>query len=247
MRRSGRAPVEGSTPAWASSHSRAGPVDLDAQVLLGQGRVEVLEQDVGDQAQLGRAQRVEDDDLVDPVDELGAEGALELAEDLLLDPLEAVVLALHEPHAAAAQHQLGADVRGHQHHRVLEVHVVAVGVGEDAVLEDLEQQVADVGVRLLDLVEQEHRVGLAADALGELAALLVADVARGRADQLGDGVLLHVLRHVEAHQRVLGPEQELGEPARHLGLPHSRRSEEHERADRPLRIGDAEARAADRA
>jgi len=31
-------------------------------------------------------------------------------------------------------------------------------------------------VRLLDLVEQDDRVGPAADALGELTALLVADV-----------------------------------------------------------------------
>ena len=117
----------------------------------------------------------------------------QLAEDLLLDALEAVVLALAEAHAAAAQHQLGADVGGHEDQRVLEVDLVAVGVGEHAVLEDLQQQVGDVGVRLLDLVEQDQRVGLAADALGELAALLVADVARRRADQLGDGVLLHVL------------------------------------------------------
>ncbi len=88
---------------------------------------------------------------------------------------------------------LRADVGGHQDQGVLEVDLVAVGVGEQAVLQDLEEQVGDVGVRLLDLVEQDQRVGLAPDALGELPALLVADVARRRADQLGDRVLLHVL------------------------------------------------------
>jgi peptide deformylase len=47
-------------------------------------------------------------------------------------------------------------------------------------------------VRLLDFVEQDHGVGLAAHGLGELAALVVADVAGRRADHPRDAVLLHV-------------------------------------------------------
>jgi hypothetical protein len=73
-------------------------------------------------------------------------------------------------------------------------------VGEPAVVEDLQQDVEHVGVRLLDLVEEHHRVGLAPHRLGQLAALLVADVAGGRADQTRHRVLLHVLRHVDADQ-----------------------------------------------
>ena len=70
-------------------------------------------------------------------------------------------------------------------------------VGEATLLEDLQQRVEHVGVGLLDLVEQHHRERLAPHGLGELAALFVADVAGGRADQAADGVLLHVLGHVE--------------------------------------------------
>jgi hypothetical protein len=73
-------------------------------------------------------------------------------------------------------------------------------------------------VGLLDLVKQEHRVRLAAHGLGQLAALVVADVTRGRADQTGDRVLLHVLGHVDADHRLLVAEQELGERAGELGL-----------------------------
>jgi hypothetical protein len=36
---------------------------------------------------------------------------------------------------------------------------------------------------LFDLVEQDHRVGLASHRLSQLAALLVADIARWDADQ----------------------------------------------------------------
>ena len=121
---------------------------------------------------------------------------------------------------------------------VLEVDGAPLGVGEAAVVEDLQQHVEDVVVRLLDLVEQDDRVGLAPHRLGELAALLVADVAGRRADQPGDGVLLHVLGHVDAHHVVLGVEQRLGQRLRELGLADAGGAEEDERADRPARVLD---------
>ena len=102
------------------------------------------------------------------------------------------------------------------------------------------------GVRLLDLVQQHHRVRPPAHGLGQLAALVVADVAGRRADQPRDGVLLHVLRHVDPHHRLLGVEQELGQRLRQLGLADAGRAEEDERADRPVGIAQAGARAADR-
>ena len=45
----------------------------------------------------------------------------------------------------------------------------------------LQEDVEDVGVRLLDLVQQDDREGAAAHGLRELAALVVAQVARRRA------------------------------------------------------------------
>src|SRR3546814_1145683 len=84
-------------------------------------------------------------------------------------------------------------------------------------------------MRLLDLVEQDHAVRAPAHGFGEVAALLVADVARGRADQAADRVLLHELAHVDAHHRVRAVEQELGQRLAQLGLAHAggARSEEH--------------------
>src|SRR5919109_301540 len=67
-----------------------------------------------------------------------------------------------------------------------------------------------------------------------------------RTAEPGHGVLLHVLRHVDPHHRVLVAEQELGERARQLGLADAGRAEEHERACRPLRVLEARARAPDR-
>ena len=96
---------------------------------------------------------------------------------------------------------------------VPEVDRAALRVGQPPVVEDLQQHVEDVGVRLLDLVEEHDGVGLAPHRLGELAALLVADVAGRGADQAADGVALLVLGHVEADDVVLGVEERLGERA----------------------------------
>ena len=139
------------------------------------------------------------------------------------------------------------DVRGHDQHGVLERHGAALAVGQAAVVHHLQQRVEHVRVGLLDLVEQHHRVGPAADRLGQLAALLVADVAGGRADQPRDRVLLHVLGHVDPDHRVLGVEHELGQRPRELGLADAGRAEEQERADRPVGVLEAGARAAQRA
>ena len=77
-----------------------------------------------------------------------------------------------------AQRSARADVRGHDHHRVAEVDRAALAVGQPAVVEDLQQHVEHLGVRLLDLVEEDDRVRPPPHRLGQLAALLVADVAR---------------------------------------------------------------------
>ena len=101
-------------------------------------------------------------------------------------------------------------------------------------------------VRLLDLVEQQHAVGLAAHGFGQVAALLVAHVAGRRADQARDRMLLHELAHVDADQVVFAVEQEARQRLAQLGLAHARGAEEQEGAGRAVRVGQARARAADR-
>ena len=108
-----------------------------------------------------------------------------------------------------------------------------------AVVEDLEQDVEDVRVRLLDLVQEDQAVRLAAHSVGQLAAVVVADVAGWRADEARDVVLLHELGHVQPDQRILAAEHELGQHFRQVRLADARRPHEHEDTDRPLRILEA--------
>ena len=144
-------------------------------------------------------------------------------------------------------HRLDApDVRRHDQHRVAEVDRASLSVGEPTVVEHLQQHVEHLRVRLLDLVEEHDRVRPPANRLGELAAFVVPDVARRRADQARDRMPLLVLAHVDAHHRVLVVEHELGERPRELGLADTGRPEEDERADRAIGILQPRARASQR-
>jgi hypothetical protein len=100
------------------------------------------------------------------------------------------------------------------------------------------------GMRLFDLIEQQHAVRRLGDLLGQQPALVKAHVARGRADQARDRVALHVLGHVEAHELDAHREREL---ARDLGLADTGRACEQEAADGLVGIAQARSRELDRA
>ncbi len=153
-----------------------------------------------------------------------------------------VVLGLER----VASQKLRAQVRSHDQHRVLEVNRAALGVGQPAVVHHLQQNVENIRMRLLDFVEENHRIRPAPHGFGQLPAFVVANISRRRANQPGHGVFLHVLAHVDAHHGLLVVEQELGQRPRGLGLAHARRPEEDERADGPLRIAQPRARTANR-
>ena len=183
------------------------------------------------------SQLVEDDDVVDAVEELRAEVLLQLVVDLLLHPLVVVVAtALGEAQADRLRDVGRTEVRREDQHGVLEVDRASLAVGEPAVLEDLQQAVVDLLVRLLDLVEQHDRERLAPHLLGELAALLVADVPRRGTEQPRGGEAVVELAHVDLDERVVVTEQEVGQRLRQLGLTDAGRAGEDERARRPLGI-----------
>jgi hypothetical protein len=59
-------------------------------------------------------------------------------------------------------------------------------IGELPIVHHLQQDVEQVGMRFLDLVEQQHAVRLLVDRVGQQTTLVVADIARGGADQPAD-------------------------------------------------------------
>ena len=65
--------------------------------------------------------------------------------------------------------ELRTRVRGHDDQRVAEVHGAALAVGQAAVVEHLQQHIEDIGMRLLDLLEQHHRIRPPLRCFGERA------------------------------------------------------------------------------
>src|SRR5438093_472638 len=111
---------------------------------------------------------------------------------------------------------------------LLEVDRATVPIGETPVVEDLQEDVEDVGVRLLDLVEQEHGVRPPPYCFGELSALLEPDVAGRRADEPRDRVLFHVLGHVQPDERLLVVEKKLRQRLGEQCLAHAGGAQEEE-------------------
>ena len=136
-------------------------------------------------------------------------------------------------------------VRRQEDDGVLEVDLAPLAVLEHPLVEDLVEELHDVGVRLLDLVEEDDGVGPAPDRLGQDAALAVADVARRRALERRDGVRLLVLAHVDRDQVALAAVEHLGERQGRLGLADAARPDEQEDADGPARIRQVRAGGAD--
>ena len=197
--------------------------------------------EIDDVVELVFAEGVEDDDVVDAVEELGAEVLAQVIHYAFFGFFEAVFAA------GPGSCKLGsADVGGHDENRVLEVDGAALGIGKSSVINELQEDVEDVRVGLFDLVEEDDGVGPAAHRLGQLPTLIEADVARRRADQPRHSVLLHVLRHVDADHGRLVVEEEFGERTGGLRLADARGPEEDEAADGPLGVRETRAAATNR-
>ena len=123
------------------------------------------------------------------------------------------------------------------------IHLAPVGIGDLPVIQNLQQHVQHVGVGLLDLVEQHHGIGLAADLLRQLPGLVIAHIARRAAHDAGDGVLLHKFGHIQPDQRLRRVEQVVRQLLDQLRLTHTGGADE-DKAHRLVLGRDAHAVAA---
>ena len=156
---------------------------------------------------------------------------------------------LHPPVAFAGVRTLifqdagTADVRRHDDDGILEVHGAALPVGEPSVIQNLQQNVEHVVMRLFDFVEQDDAVRTAPNRFRELAAFIIPHISGGRADQARHGVLLLILRHIDADHGALVVEKVFGQGPGQLGFTDAGGSQENKAPDRPVRIFQAGTRA----
>ncbi|OPZ77664.1 MAG: hypothetical protein BWY79_01082 [Actinobacteria bacterium ADurb.Bin444] len=182
---------------------------------------------------------MEHNDLIDTVEELGPEDALELSHDT---SLHVIVLKaafghlLRKPQDLSLGDGGGADVGCHDDDGIAKIHGPALGIGETSILQDLEQDVEYIRMGLFDLIQQDNTIRFPPHGFSELASLFVPDITGRGAHQAADGVLLHVLGHVYLNEGVLVSEQELGQGTGQLGLPYTGGTEENEGARGATRI-----------
>src|SRR5919108_3833761 len=117
----------------------------DRNLAIGEQTLEALELKIHNFLDLFLREGPEDDDVVDAVQELGLEDAPHLGQHLRLDnrPITARML----------ENEGAADVRGHDDDRVPEIHRATLRIGEPPVIENLQQDIEHIRVRLLDLIE----------------------------------------------------------------------------------------------
>ena len=119
--------------------SRAGLGEFDGDALFGQALAELVELEIDDPFDLVQREGGEQDDVVDPVEELRPEVVPQLAHDggagLGLD-----FAVGGDP----VEQMMRTDVGRHDDHRVAEVDGAALRVGDAAVVEHLQQGVEDI-------------------------------------------------------------------------------------------------------
>jgi hypothetical protein len=177
-------------------------------------------------------QRPEHDHTIDPVEELLAEGA----PDRALDRRRAEVPAVIGEADGGAGRNLAPQVRGHDDDRVAEIGRPPAAIRQAPVIEDLQEQVPDGGVRLLELVEQEHREGLHPDLVHQRH---LRRVGLRLANDPSDRIRVRQFAHVEPDQPRRVAEDERREGLGHLGLPGAGWPDEEEHAEWTARIRDA--------
>ena len=183
---------------------------------------------------------MEHHNVVDTVEEFGAEVLLQLVIDLILHALilaVSIMLANRtEAHAHSLGDVLGTKVGGEDQDRVLEIDNAALTVGKPAVFQHLEEGVVDFLVGLLNLVEKHHGERLTPHLFGKLAALFVANIAGGRTEQAGGGEPVVELAHVDLDQGVILTKQEVRKRFRKLGFTHTGGAGENKRTGGTPRI-----------
>ena len=153
--------------------------------------VDLRDIEIDDLAHLRFGELAEHDDVIQTVEELGAELLLELARHLVLHALIARfgVAPHREACIGGLRDVTRAEIGRQNDDGVLEVHFAPLAIGQVAVIQHLQQCVEDVGMGLFDLIEQHDGERLAAHLLGELTTLLITDISRRGSEQTRSRVL----------------------------------------------------------
>ncbi len=233
-----RAELEGIPLLHQVIGQRTVPGQADAA--LGQAVAQVAQQDARNLGKILFGQLVKGNNFINPIEELRPHELFQRPHGLI-PRLLGDILAEAERRGGSVRTGVG----GHHNDGIFKVDLPSVRVRNPPVVQNLEQGIEHIGMCLFNLVQQNHGVGAATDFLGQLPRLIVADIAGGRPQQAGNGVLLHIFRHIEPDQRLGRVKQVVCKGFDQLGLADAGRADEQE-GHRLFLGADARAGTADR-
>src|SRR5580698_1807489 len=138
----------------------------------------IFQAQLDDLDQLFFPQRPENDNVVHAIQELGLEMPVQRIDHMLRSLFE----ILFGPQAFGLQKRR-SEIRCHNDHSVAEIDGAALPIGKTTIVHYLQEHVEYIGMRLLDLVEKNDRVGMPSHLLGQLPTLLISYVSRRCADE----------------------------------------------------------------
>src|SRR5262249_10847197 len=124
---------------------------LDGDLAIGQQPVQIFEAQIDDLLQLLLAKRIENNHIIHAVQEFRTEVLLQHSHHVLPCHLERLGSA-----QSLGIEELSAQIGSHDDDRVLEVDSAALAVGEPSVVENLQQDIENVVMRLLNLIKKNH-------------------------------------------------------------------------------------------
>ena len=87
----------------------------------------------------------------------------------------------------------GSYIGRHDNHGVLEINRTPLSICDPPIIQNLKKHIKNIRMRLLDLVEQNHGIGMLTYSLRQLTALVIPYISRRRSDQPGYCMLFHIL------------------------------------------------------
>ena len=197
---------------------------------------QLSQQTVCDVGQLFRAERIEKHHFIHTAHEFGAKIVLGLLQRFLGTAVGFLRRGTKAQGRILPRQASCPQVGGEQNDGVGKIRLAALGIGQTAVLQNLQQDILDVAVSFLDLIKQNHAVRTAADGFGQLAALVMAHISRRRADHPRNGMLFHIFAHIKAEQGFLAAEPALCQRPGKLGLSYACGAQKQHGADGPSRL-----------
>ena len=91
-------------------------------------------------------------------------------------------------------------IAGHDNNRVGEVHLAALAVRQLTIIQDLQENIENIWMRLFYLVKEQDRIRSVAHLLRQLPSLFIAYIAWRRSVEAASREFLHVLTHIKADE-----------------------------------------------